>query len=175
MSVFFKKRITTFYAYIITDSIIKCLLQMYWPHYQSFSSFFGKKRWNMEALYISEKDIYDQDSHTPLRYESILEFKPNKQKQKWWHSPGMRTFQMKKCCFNLNFHTVYIDLFLIFKMIISLKFLVSLPLSSLPWHLPTYWDLFNSTFPLVIKDKLWCSEASAMLPSMCQIPCLSPT
>lgn len=68
----------------------------------------------------------------------------------------MRTFQMKKRCFILKFHMELIDFFLIFKMIISLKFPVSPPYSH-DIYQPVSLAAITSASPPATRDKLWFS------------------
>ena len=65
----------------------------------------------------------------------------------------MRSLQMKKSRFILNFHTEYMHLFFIFKMIISLKFLVSVPHAHETYQHISFTRI-KSAFLHVTRDKI---------------------
>ena len=127
--------------YIIIDYIIKV-----------FHLFLQKKTWwNMESMDISGKDIWTELKCTHKKGK-CFGFKLKKKKNED-SLLTMRSLQMKKSCFILNFHTEYMHLFFIFKMITSLKSLVWVPHAHEIYQHISFTSI-KSAFLHVTRDKI---------------------
>lgn len=78
-------------------------LYYHWLYYQSFSFFLTKKYDEIQNQCIFQAKIYEQNSNAPMRRENVLAL--NLKKKKNDSLLTMRSLQMKKSCFILNFHT----------------------------------------------------------------------